>query len=81
MNLILISGMINSALYLTGVFVVGIVTRNPGAWKLALATAALCYLTALVQVAWPNDRSASVIGLVLLTIIFGAAAGIALLIR
>ena len=82
MNLILISGMINSALYLTGVFVAGIVTNNPGAWKMALLAAALCYLSALVQVTMPQDEGWRIVAMsnVVTTIIVGAAAGIALLI-
>lgn len=42
---------INSALYLTGVFVAGLVTNNPSAWKSALFSAGIAYLAYYAQVA------------------------------
>lgn len=83
MNLVLISGMINSALYLIGVFIAGIITHNPAAWKIALFTAALCYLSALAQAIIPADSRIYgwvVTGFVAASVAFGAAGGIALLI-
>lgn len=83
MNLALISGMINSALYLIGVFIAGIVTHNPWAWKFALLTAALCYLSALTQAIIPVESQYYgwiVTGFVAASIAFGATGGIALLI-
>lgn len=41
--------LINSALYLTGVFVAGLMLGNGWAWKLALLTAGLCYLSYMAQ--------------------------------
>lgn len=78
MNLVLIAGIINSALYLTSVFIAGIVTNNPTAWRLAIATYGICYLAALVQVTVPTYRTTAII-LVILSIAFGAAAGVSLL--
>lgn len=82
MNYIFISGIINSALYLTGVFVLGVTGGNPVAPILAIITSGICYLAALLQVsAHPESRFFRIvaIGLVVWSIIFGAAAGISLL--
>lgn len=77
-SLILIAGIINSALYLIGVFVAGLLTNHPRAWALALITAGLCYLSALVQITFPSWRAIAS-ALVLWSIICGVLAGFAVL--
>lgn len=73
--------LLNSALYLTGVFVAGLMTGNRLAWAMALATAALCYLSPLVQAIGLDKvwRTGPLV-LVALSILFGGAAGIVLVI-
>lgn len=74
--------LINSALYLTGVFVAGLMLGNGWAWKLALLTAGLCYLSYMVQlIALHADGKAMVplsLMLIIATIVVGAAGGIML---
>lgn len=82
MNYIFISGILNSALYLSGVFILGITQDKPLASILAVITTAVCYLSAVVQVsAHPESRFFRIvaIALVVWSIIVGAAAGIVLL--
>ena len=70
-------GMLNAALYLAGCFTAGLVTSNGVAWRLAIATAGIVYLSYLVHLARPEslaDRA-----MLIATIGFGAAAGLALL--
>lgn len=79
---------INSALYLAGCFVAGLVTGNGWAWRFALAAAGVTYLSYLAQ--WEDARREATSfatslwtisrGLVLLSIALGAAAGLRLLV-
>jgi hypothetical protein len=76
---VLVSMIVNSALYLAGVFIAGLVTAHPGAWRLALVTAGLCYLSALLQATAPEARfTASTMAV--LSVIIGGMAGAALLV-
>jgi hypothetical protein len=68
--------LINSALYLSGCFVAGLVVGSPLAWKAALLTAAICYLCYSAQDAW-CQRLAQVLRV--LSLLTGTAAGVALL--
>lgn len=68
---------INSALYLSGVFVAGLIVRNQLAWKLALVTAGLSYLSYTVQVLKPEPRRDT--ANVLVSAFTGAAAGLSLI--
>ena len=70
--------LINSALYLAAVFYAGMWMQNPWAWKGAIATLGVTYLSYFVQGAWPQRRSIAVV-LVGLSIVLGAASGLALL--
>ena len=68
---------LNSALYLTGCFIAGIITNDHIAWKLALAATGItfiAYATALNG----HDRTAG--GASLASIALGVAAGVALLV-
>lgn len=67
---------VNSALFLSGVFVAGLVTGRETAWKLALVAAGLTYVSYLVQVA-EIERAAQIV-VVLASIIAAVAAGLAL---
>ena len=71
-------GIINSALYIAGVFIAGLVWDHRFAVILALVTAALCYLGAFAQLTVPVDRRLAII-LVGAAIVSGAWAGISLL--
>ena len=71
--------LINSALYLVAVFYAGLWTQNPWAWKGAIATLGVTYLSYFVQVAWSKRRSIAG-ALVGLSIGLGVLAGLALLI-
>lgn len=80
----MIGVLLNSALYLVGAFAAGLLTHNGYAWKFALVASActyLCYLfqaTALSRImSVPRWLSEVAVGL---SIIFGAVAGLALLI-
>lgn len=72
-----IGGQVNAALYLVMVFVAGLLTGNGAAWRLAIATAGVVYLSYLAHMAWPDTRTDH--GLLGGTIVLGAAAGLALL--
>jgi len=81
-SFLFIHGFINSALYIVGVFIVGLVWNHHPAVILSVATAALCYLAAFVQLTWPPRDSASTIlsgTIVVASIIVGAFAGLSLL--
>lgn len=74
---------VNSALYLAGVFVAGIVMQDDLAWKFALVTAGLCYLCPMCSDlhARTGDRTFAnaAVAFMILSIIFGTGAGAALL--
>lgn len=71
--------LLNSALYLAGVFIAGIVTSHHVAWQMALITMGVCYISPMMQLALPEQRAANFI-FILLSIALGIAAGVALLI-
>lgn len=77
-RLVLISGILNSALYLTAVFVAGLVTGNKLAWLLAIATMGVIYLAVLWQMVRPNDGIGASM-LVAFSVVLGATAGMALI--
>lgn len=77
--------LVSSSLYLVGVFIAGLVTGVPLAWKGALITLGLSYLTFLLQTleVAPHERETFrklVAVLVMITIVLGAVSGLALLV-
>jgi hypothetical protein len=60
-KMLLIAGaLLNSALYLTGCFVAGLVVGNPIAWKLSLVAAGLVFLAySLMATGHPRLSAAS----------------------
>jgi hypothetical protein len=77
-SFLFIHGFINSALYIVGVFVAGMVWDHHVAVIGSVITAALCYLAALVQLSVPEARLSATI-LVALSIAAGFVAGLGLL--
>lgn len=76
-ELVIIGLFLNSCLYITGVFVAGIIMRNGLAWKLSLLTAGLCYVSYALQLA---DIGKGYSGAaVRLSVVVGVIAGLALL--
>ena len=75
-SFLFVHGFINSALYIVGVFVAGLVWENHVAVVLSILTAAMCYFTAFVQLA-AADRQIAII-LVGASLGVGALAGISL---
>ena len=69
---------LNSALYNVGVFVAGLYLAHIQAVIGALVTVAICYLTALVQISFPQYRTAATV-LVAASIISGILAGLGLI--
>ena len=69
---------LNAALYLTMVFVAGLVTKNDLAWKLAAVSAGLCYFAYVIQIVFPEHRHFAN-SVVATSIIAGIVAGGALL--
>jgi hypothetical protein len=72
-----VSLILNGALYLTGVFAIGLIVDNKPAWTFALATVGVCYLCAVMQTLLPAWRIAAA-ALFALSLITGLAAGLAL---
>jgi hypothetical protein len=70
--------LVNSALYLTGVFVAGLVTAHPDAWKGALAAAGLAFFSHVAQLA-PGMPRAAVLATIAASWVLGAAAGMLVL--
>ena len=70
--------LVNSAIYLLCVFVAGIVTGHPMAWKQALAAMGITYASHVAQLIPGFSRDVS-IGLVLASIVVGMVAGLNLL--
>lgn len=70
--------LVNSALYLVCVFVAGLVTGHPAAWKLALVAMGVTYLSHYAQLI-PGVPRASCIAIVALSIFIGMSAGVNLL--
>lgn len=73
--------LLNSALYLIMCFVAGILTGNPMAWKLAVASVGLCYVSYMGQYFSGLDELYARIGqtAVACSIVSGVCSGIALL--
>jgi hypothetical protein len=78
----IIGALINSSLYLACVFIAGIVTAHPIAWKFALITMGVTYLQHTIGIvaayefgAWQTVS----IALLWLTIALGAVSGLSLL--
>jgi hypothetical protein len=69
-------GALNSALYLAGCFIAGLVTQNGSAWRLALISAGFAFLAYNLILA-ENERAAKYLAAA--SWIVGMAAGIALL--
>jgi hypothetical protein len=78
-RLLVVALLLNSALYLSGAFIAGIVLGNRIAWLCALTSAGLCYIGPMFQLAAPAQRTYA-LAIVVLSIVFGVAAGAALLI-
>jgi uncharacterized protein (DUF486 family) len=78
-RLLIIALLINSALYLTGAFIAGLMLGNRIAWLCALTSAGLCYIGPMFQLAAPAQRTYALV-IVVLSIVFGVAAGVALLV-
>lgn len=76
-RLLVIGIYINSALYLMGVFVEGLLTAHPNAWRYALVAAGLSYLSYVMQVASVPRTLCAIV--VCISFSAGAAAGILLL--
>ncbi len=73
-----VAAILNSALYLVGVFLAGVATGNKLAWSLALVTMGLCYFAPVLQIAWPRPTGAQSIllaAVVLWSLTIGTAAG------
>jgi succinate dehydrogenase hydrophobic anchor subunit len=82
----IIGALLNSALYLLCVFVAGIVTGHPIAWKLALIAMGVTYVSHIVGMRVANMEYAErdqvrplTSAIVWLSILLGAAAGVDLL--
>lgn len=50
------ASIINSALLLTCLFVAGLLTGNTAVWRVSLCAMALCYVTPVVQITFPEMR-------------------------
>lgn len=70
--------LINSALFLSAVFIAGLMLGNRIAWGAALLSCGTSYLAPMWQLIMPGERLAAM-GLVVLSIIFGVIAAAALL--
>jgi hypothetical protein len=70
--------LVNSALYITGVFTAGIWLDRPLAVFCAIATAAVCYIAPVVQAMLPKENALH-FGLMAISIIVGAAGAVALI--
>lgn len=82
-KLLVVACLLNAAMYLTAVFVAGLVTNNPLAWKLAIISMGLASLSYIAQYhqfsAWYYQKAMGT--LVAGSIIAAVLAGVALLIR
>ncbi|HXI78302.1 MAG TPA: hypothetical protein VNH21_14260 [Steroidobacteraceae bacterium] len=75
-----IGALLNSALYLSGCLIAGLVVGNGFAWRLALAAMGMTYVSYLAQfVLTAPEPSNLASGLVWFSIILGAVAGTSLL--
>jgi hypothetical protein len=82
-TLLMVAGVACSMLYLSGVFVAGIVTKSPYAWQCALASMGFCYMSYLGQYHMPPSGKMPMVVLVItiLSIGLGVAGGVLLLKR
>lgn len=77
----IVGALINSAIYLLCVFVAGIVTNHPAAWKFAVVAIGVTYLSHMISI----HAGRSIVlrdiatATVVMSIALGAAAGILLL--
>lgn len=74
----IIGALLNSALYLLCVFIAGIVTAHPNAWRLALIAMGVTYISHMLSLIPAVSRELCQ-GIVATSIALGAAAGISLL--
>lgn len=74
---LLVGLLLNSALYLTGVFVAGMMTHDGAAWKLALVAAGVSYLSYSMQIYGAGRNACATV--VVISVLAGAAAGLLLL--
>ena len=74
----IVGALVNSALYLACVFIAGLVTAHQIAWKFALITMGVTYLSHYAQLIPRVPRQVSV-ALVGISIVLGLAAGLSLL--
>lgn len=74
----IIGALVNSALYLTCVFVAGLVTGHPLAWKLALIAIGVTYVSHYLQLIPSISRDVCT-GAVVASMAIGIAAGLDLL--
>ena len=85
MNPAIIGALINSALYLVCVFVAGLVTGHSWAWKLAIVSLGVTFLIYATELSTPTSvekahtRANLLIGMIPISWLLGAAAGILLL--
>lgn len=75
MSPIFVGILLNSALYLSGCFIAGLVTGNPVAWRLALAAMGIVYICYCLQGIGHRLSGA----VTWLSVALGAAAGLSLL--
>lgn len=76
-KLLIVGILINSALYFTGVFVAGLLTNHPWAWKGALIGVGITYFGYSAQVM--NAPRQAQIALVTLSVVAGIGCGLFLL--
>jgi hypothetical protein len=85
MNPAIIGALINSALYLVCVFVAGLVTGHPWAWRLAIASIGVSFLVCVVELSPITTASKELTranmlnALIPISWLLGIAAGILLL--
>lgn len=83
MQPMIVGALLNSALYLSAVFIAGMLTANGLAWKLAVAAMGVTYLSFLLQMssdAVAGQAGKLEAGVTLFSILLGIAAGVALLV-
>lgn len=68
---------INSALYCLCIFTAGMYFNNPWAWKMAIATLGICFLSYSLQMWYGNTMLVKIV--VLVSISTGTIAGLSLL--
>ena len=79
MNLLVIGLYINSALYLIGCFAAGFMLQNPWAWKQALISAGLSFVTYNLQLNGFNRTACGAIAA--LSVVIAFFAGLSLLVQ